>query len=177
MKRIARHRSKIAAVAVLGAAVVAGCGGSSSVPLAAGFGGAFGTVPAAATGPQHAGTVTWAEPVAAPTWILPLSTAATGVNDISEFESEMWRPLYWFGNGVQPTETPAMSLARPPVWSNGDKIVTVTLNSSYKWSNGQPVTSRDVLFWFDEVKAAVTESPANWAGYASGVGIPTRWPA
>ena len=86
----------------------------------------------------------------------------------------MWRPLYWFGNGVQPTETPAMSLARPPVWSNGEKTVTVTLNSSYKWSNGQPVTSQDVLFWFDEVKAAVKESPANWGGYAPGAGIPDQ---
>jgi peptide/nickel transport system substrate-binding protein len=174
MKRIARHRSMIGAVAVLGAAAAAGCS-SSRAPLAVGSGGAFGTVPAAATGPQHAGTVTWAEPVAAPTWILPLETAvAGGINNGSEFEYEMWRPLYWFGNGVEPIESPAMSLARPPVWSNGNKTVTVTLKSSYKWSNGQPVTSQDVLFWFDEVKAAVKESPANWQGYTPGAGIPDQ---
>jgi len=175
MKRIVRHRFKIAAAALAGGAVVAGCGGSG-VPLAAGFSGPFGTVPAAATGAQHAGTVTWAEyPGIAPTWILPVVTAAANsVFSTLEFDYQMWRPLYWFGNGVEPTESAAMSLASPPVWSNGHKTVTVTLNSSYKWSDGQPVTSRDVLFWFDEVKAAVRESAANWAGYNPGVGIPDQ---
>jgi peptide/nickel transport system substrate-binding protein len=56
----------------------------------------------------------------------------------------MWRPLYWFGNGVEPTQTPSMSLASAPTWSNGDKTVTVTPKSSYRWSDGQPVTARDV---------------------------------
>jgi peptide/nickel transport system substrate-binding protein len=84
----------------------------------------------------------------------------------------MWRPLYWFGNGVEPTESAAMSLARPPVWSDGDQTVSVTLKSSYKWSDGQPVTARDVVFWFDELRAAIRESPANWGAYTPGVGIP-----
>ena len=44
-----------------------------------------------------------------------------------------------------------MSLADAPVYSNGDKTVTVPMKSSYKWSDGQPVTSQDALFWFDMV--------------------------
>ena len=176
MKRIARHNSRIAAAAMAGATLVAGCSGSPSVPLTNSYDGAFGTLPAAATGVQHAGTVTWAErPGLGPTWILPLVTAvADGVNNVTEFEYEMWRPLYWFGNGVEPTESAAMSLAGPPAWSNGDKTVTITLKSSYKWSDGRPVTARDVLFWFDEAKAAVRESPANWGAYTPGVGIPDQ---
>jgi peptide/nickel transport system substrate-binding protein len=176
MKRTARHSSKIAVVVMAGTTLVAGCNASPSVPLPVSYGGAFGTVPAAATGAQHAGTVTWAEPPGAgPTWILPLVTAvAFGTNNVNDFEYEMWRPLYWSGSGVEPTESAAMSLARPPVWSNGDKTVTVTLKSSYKWSNGQPVTARDVLFWFDELKAAITESPANWGAYNPGLGIPDQ---
>ena len=120
--------------------------------------------------------MTWAEPPeAGPTWILPLVTAvAFGTNNVNDFEYEMWRPLYWFGNGVEPTQSAAMSLASPPVWSNGDKTVAITLKSSYKWSDGQPVTARDVLFWFDEVKAAIRESPANWGAYTPGVGIPDQ---
>ncbi len=176
MKRIARHSSKIAAAAMAGAALAAGCSGGQSVPLTNSYDGAFGTVPAAAAGAQHAGTVTWAErPGLGPTWILPLVTAvADGVNNVTEFEYEMWRPLYWFGNGVEPTELAAMSLASPPVWSDGDKTVTITLKSSCKWSDGQPVTARDVLFWFDEVRAAIRESPANWGAYTPGVGIPDQ---
>jgi peptide/nickel transport system substrate-binding protein len=176
MPRMARHSSKIAAAAMAGAAALAGCSGGSRVPLTASFGGAFGTVPAAVTTAQHAGTVTWAEPPEnAPTWILPIVAAeAASSSNITEFGNLMWRPLYWFGNGVEPTESAAMSLAKPPVWSNGDKTVAVTLKSSYKWSNGQPVTSRDVLFWFDEVKAAIKESPANWYGYTPDLGIPDQ---
>jgi peptide/nickel transport system substrate-binding protein len=176
MRRIARVSSKIAAATMLGAAAIAGCGGSSSVPLTTGLYGAFGTIPAAATGAQHAGMVTWAEPPqSAPTWILPLVTSeAFSASDITEFEYEMWRPLYWFGNGAEPTESAAMSLASPPVWSDGDKTVTVNLNSRYMWSDGQPVTSRDVLFWFDEVEAAIKESPVNWGPYTPGIGIPDQ---
>jgi peptide/nickel transport system substrate-binding protein len=174
--RRARYYSRIAVAAVAGAAAMAGCSSGSSVPPRTSFGGAFGTIPAAATGAQHAGTVTWAEAFEQqPTWILPLVTAqANSTGNVTEFEYEMWRPLYWFGNGVAPTDSAAMSLASPPVWSNGDQTVTVTLKSSYRWSNGQPVTSRDVLFWFDEVKAAVKESPVNWAGYTPGLGIPDQ---
>jgi peptide/nickel transport system substrate-binding protein len=176
MQRVARHNRMIAAAAVIGAALIAGCSGSPSIPLTNSYSGAFGTIPAAATAAQHAGTVTWAEPPgAAPTWILPLVTAlANGANNVNEFEYEMWRPLYWFGNGVEPTESAAMSLASPPAWSNGDKTVTITLKSSYKWSDGQPVSARDVLFWFDEVKAAIRESPVNWGPYTPGVGIPDQ---
>jgi ABC-type transport system substrate-binding protein len=154
---------------------MAGCS-NSSVPLTTSFGGAFGTVPAAAAGAQHAGTVTWAEPPnGAPTWILPLTTAeASSAGNVLEFEYEMWRPLYWFDNGAEPTESAAMSLASPPVWSNGDKTVSISLNGSYKWSDGRPVTSRDVVFWFDEVKAAIKESPVNWASYTPGLGIPDQ---
>jgi peptide/nickel transport system substrate-binding protein len=178
MKTIARPSVTIAALALAGAATLAACSSSStakgSAAPPAALGGAFGSIPAAATGPQHAGTVTWAEqPGTAPTWILPLVTsAADSVNDIDYFEYELWRPLYWFGNGVEPTQTPAMSLADPPVWSNGDQTVTITLKSNYKWSDGQPVTSADVLFFFDEVKAAINEDPANWGPYSPGQGIP-----
>jgi peptide/nickel transport system substrate-binding protein len=176
MKRIVRRYSRFAATAVAGAALVAGCSGKPSVPLGNNYRGSFGTVPAAVGGAQHAGTVTWAEPLeAGPTWILPLVTAeAWGTNNVNEFEYQMWRPLYWFGNGVAPTELTAMSLASPPTWSNGDKIVSITLKSGYKWSDGQPVTSRDVLFWFDEIKAAIKESPVNWGPYTPGAGIPDQ---
>ena len=172
MIRVARPTVMIAALTLAGATMLVACtsgstGKGSGAPSTA-PGGAFGTIPAAATGPQHAGTITWAEaPGAAPTWILPISSAA-----VTQFQYQMWRPLYWFSNGAEASQTPAMSLAYAPKWSNGDKTVSVTLKSSYKWSDGRPVTSRDVLFFFDEVKAAVSEHAANWSSYSPGVGIP-----
>ena len=74
----------------------------------------------------------------------------------------MWRPLYWPNQGVSAAIDAAMSLAKPPVSSNGDKTVTVTMNASYKWSDGQPVSARDVAFDIDLIRAAVAESPGNW---------------
>jgi peptide/nickel transport system substrate-binding protein len=73
----------------------------------------------------------------------------------------MWRPLYWAVNGVSPTEIPSMNLADTPVWSNGDKTVSVTMKTSYKWSDGTPLSSNDLLFTIDLIKAALKESAAN----------------
>ena len=146
--------------------------GSGSIGLR----GEFGKVPAMATGTQTAGTMTVAEPPnSAPTWILPVVTgAANSVYTVPMFDYQMWRPLYWPVNGVEPKETPAMSLANEPTWTNGDKTVTFTLKSNYKWSDGQPLTSKDVLLWWYEMKAAIKASPANWAYYTPGLGIPDQ---
>ena len=124
-------------------------------------------MPAEATGTQTSGTITVAEPPnSAPTWILPIVTgAANSVYTVPMFDYQMFRPLYWFFNGVEPKETPAMSLANDPTWTNGNKTVTFTLKSNYKWSDGTPITSKDVLFWWYEMKAAIKASPANWAFY------------
>jgi peptide/nickel transport system substrate-binding protein len=146
--------------------------GSSSIGLQ----GEFGKVPAMATGTQHAGTITVAEPPnSAPTWILPIVTAAaSSVYTVYMFDYQMWRPLYWLFNGVAPKEAPAMSLANEPTWSNGNKTVSFTLKPGYKWSDGQPITSKDVLFWYYELKAALKASPANWALYTPALGIPDQ---
>jgi peptide/nickel transport system substrate-binding protein len=173
--KFARPATKFAVLAIAGVTVLAACGKSSTSPSTAivGPSGAFGTAPAA-SGTPHGGTVTVAEPPGAtPNWILPVIPGANNsVFTAFSFQYEMWRPLYWFVNGVAPKETPSMSLAEEPKFSNGDKTVTITLKSNYKWSDGKPLTSQDVLFWIDEMKAAVKESPANWAGYTPKVGIP-----
>ena len=171
--RIARHAAKLAVFVVAGAVVLASCAKSST--STGSISGAFGTVPPP-SGTPHVGTITVAEPPGAtPTWIFPVTPSANNsVYTISSFQDEMWRPLYWDVNGVAPMETRAMSLANAPVYSNGDKTITVTLKSNYTWSDGQPLTSKDVLFWIDEVRAAVKEDPANWAGYTPGVGLPDQ---
>src|SRR5579875_2086439 len=177
MIRFTRPGVAIAALATFVAVTAAACGNSAGGGGGTDDGGnGFGKVPPAASGPQHAGTVTWAEsPGSAPNWIFPVYTAAADLtNDISQFEQLMWRPLYWFSNGTAPTQTPSMSLANMPTWSNGDKTVTVTLKSNYKWSDGKPLTSRDVVFWFDEVKAGLAENASNWGSYSPGLGIPDQ---
>jgi peptide/nickel transport system substrate-binding protein len=167
---------KIAALAFAGATALAACGGSSgggSTQL--GPQGAFGTAPPAAGSPHHPGTFKVAfGPGATPTWIFPVTPGANGsVYTSYQFQYEMWRPLWWYVNGVRPVETPSMSLANAPKWSNGDKTVTVTMKP-WKWSDGQPLTSKDAEFFIDLVTAAVKESPANWSQYTPHLGVPDQ---
>jgi peptide/nickel transport system substrate-binding protein len=93
-------------------------------------------------------------------WVFPLINEAndTGAN-IGYSEYLMWRPLYWFGSpghvGVNFTE----SLAGPARVTTTGHTTTATVQlKPYRWSDGQPVTSRDVEFWFDLLKA----EKANW---------------
>jgi len=176
MTSLGKRGLAFAAFAVAGVTALAACGGGSgSGPSQVGPAGAYGKVPAQ-TGTAHPGTLTVAEPPnSTPTWILPITPSANGsVYTAFSFQYQMWRPLYFEVNGVQPKETPALSLANDPVWSNGDKTATVTLKSGYKWSDGQPITARDVLFFLDLVKAGVKENPSNWSYYNQGLGIPDQ---
>jgi peptide/nickel transport system substrate-binding protein len=166
----------VASITALAACSSSSHSGGSASSSGIGLQGEFGKVPAQASGTQHAGTITVAGPPnSAPTWILPLVTgAANSVYTVPEFDYQMYRPLYWLVNGVSPKENAPMSLASDPVWSNDDKTVTITLKSSYKWSDGQPITSKDVLFWWYMLKAALKVSPANWAYFTPGLGVPDQ---
>jgi peptide/nickel transport system substrate-binding protein len=106
---------------------------------------------------KAAGTVTYADqPGAQPTYIFPFASAAeTGVSNFQVIYM-LWRPLYWFGVGSRATINTKLSLAKLPVLSNGGRTVTIKLKS-YRWSDGQPVTSRDILFWWNILEANKAE--------------------
>ncbi len=81
------------------------------------------------------------------------------------FQWLMYRPLYFFGNdGNSITVNYHMSTAYPPVYENGGKTVVVNLKG-WKWSDGETVDARDVMFWLNMMKA----EPAGYAGYAPGL--------
>ena len=96
-----------------------------------------------------------------PNFIFPFIPAAYyTVANVNQFQYLMYRPLYWFGNGNQPTLNTALSLANYPTFSNGDTTVTVTLKN-YQWSNGETVTAQDVVFWMNLMKV----EPTQFGGY------------
>ncbi len=174
-----------AAVITAGVTVIAACSSSSGSSGGSGGGsssggstppGGYGSVPAAASGTQHAGTITYAlQPNSTPNSIFPISTTATNtVYNVEAFGWDMWRPLYWTQNGVTPEVVPSMSLANLPTFSNGNKTVTITMKSNYKWSDGQPLTAKDLLFDLDLIKAGVKENPSNWTSYVPGH-FPDDW--
>jgi peptide/nickel transport system substrate-binding protein len=99
-------------------------------------------------------------------WIFPLINGAndTGAN-IGYSEYLMWRPLYWFGSPGHVGVNFAESLAGPAhVTTTGHTTTAIVQLKSYRWSDEQAVTSRDVQFWFNLLKA----EKANWWGYSPG---------
>jgi peptide/nickel transport system substrate-binding protein len=105
--------------------------------------------------PVAGGTATFALlPGTTPNYIFPMLTAAYySVANIEQFQRLSFRSLYWIGNGQgQPVVDPALSLAALPTYSQGNTVVTIHLGS-YTWSDGTPVTTRDVAFWINLLRA------------------------
>jgi peptide/nickel transport system substrate-binding protein len=155
-RRLLTTTSTIAITALLlGACTKAGGGPSQSSHLAGGK-------------PKAGGVATFALPPAAvPNWIFPfIDSAHSSIDNRNQFEYLMYRPLYWFGQNGQPIINASLSLASVPVYSNGDKTVTITLKP-YRWSNGETVTTRDVAFWLNMLAAERSQ----WAYYVPG-GLP-----
>ncbi len=113
-------------------------------------------------------SATWAEPPGwSPNYILPLTSVKHfSVYNVSQFQELMYRPLYWFGQGSEVKLNDSLSLAREPVYSPDGRTVTITLKP-YMWSDGTNLTTRDVEFWLNLLKA----NKSNWAGYSPG-----EWP-
>jgi len=86
------------------------------------------------------------------TWLFPIENAANAEPWDWEVSQMLWLPLYFGGAAGKPVVNERLSLANPPSWSDNDKTVTITLKN-YKWSDGKPVTSRDVALWFNLERA------------------------
>ena len=132
------------AVAVASIIALGACSSSSSSSSS----------PSAAATPVSGGTATFAElPATTPDYIFPFTSSAyISVSNTDLFQYLLYRPLYWFGTGNQPTVNTTKSLANLPVWSNGGKTVTITLKH-FMWSNGQPVTAQNIVFWLNMEQA------------------------
>ena len=163
---MSHHRRALALTAIaIAALIVSACSSSG---------------PAASSGkPRTGGTVTFAEqPGSPPTYIFPLYTGANGGNNnVTYLQPLMWRPLYWLGHpdSAQATINYPLSMADPPVFSDGGKTITMTLKD-YQWSDGKPVTSRDLVFWMNLLLANKNQSgayvPGGWIDHVAGTSAP-----
>ena len=161
----------VASLTALAACSSSGSGSASPTSTAGAVTqpGSIGAIPAAGTPSGKAGSITYGyQSSNAPNWIFPITTAAANsVYNSFVFDWQMWRPLYYYPQGTTITVDQQLSPVAPPVWSNGDKTMSITLKG-WKWSNGQTISSKDLLFTMDEIAAAVKASPANWASYVPG---------
>ncbi len=145
------RRGPMLAVAAVAALALTAAGCSSSNPSSTSTTGAK----------VKGGTAVFAEPPSTvPNYIFPFTASAyISVTNSSDFSYLMYRPLYWFGVGSQPTMNPSLSLANPPTWSGNTATVTL---KHYVWSNGAPVTTADLMFWINMLKAV---GATDWGAY------------
>ncbi|WP_155058798.1 peptide ABC transporter substrate-binding protein [Streptomyces blattellae] len=99
-----------------------------------------------------------------PNWILPIGTAAHLNTNNRSIADSLWERLVAYdGSTGKIAWNKKASIATDADFAADGKSVTMTLGDRH-WSDGQPITSRDVQFWFDLIKANKTE----WAGYTPG---------
>ncbi len=115
--------------------------------------------------PVRGGTAYFAEqPLTPPTYIFPLvSGQYFTVTNTNDLQTLLYQPLYWYGDGGNPSVDYRLSIGDAPVYSDGGRVVTITLKH-YVWSDGETVSARDVGFWINLVKA----NKADWASYVPG---------
>jgi peptide/nickel transport system substrate-binding protein len=153
-KRAALRRFPACVALSLAAALLAACASSAPTP-----GSSKSTVPV------KGGTVTWAEPAGAPpNYIFPFAPLQYfAIGNFQDFIDLIYRPLYWFGNGRNPTLNTSLSLAAPPIYKKGDTEAVINLKP-YKWSDGETVTSADIVFWMNMERS----DKEGYAGYDPG---------
>ncbi len=156
---------RVVLLAVATASLLAACGGSGGGSRTSAGGGGSGRVIATTGTPVQRGTAYWAEqPLSPPNYIFPLVSGAYYSNEnVYEFQTLMYRPLYWYGDRGNTGVDYALSLGNAPVYSDHDRVVTITLKRAH-WSDGETVSAQDVVFWIDLLNA----NRADWASYVPG---------
>lgn len=138
-----RGGSKLLALGALGLAslALAACGSSGS---------------SSAT-PITGGVVTYAYAANNFKWILPLPNEVSWTQYQQAVEYSLWNPLYAAGNGADPVVNEGLSLAYPPTFSQNNSVVTIKLKPGRTWSDGTPVTTKDIQFFFQIYDANKTD--------------------
>lgn len=149
----------VAAVIVIAVVVVVLVSGGSKKHPASGS-------PSAANGAPPSGVVNGGKVVEAiigvpPNYVFPMEPPADSSGENLDFETLQYLPLYVLGNsgGIELKQ----GLAQPPTYSDSNQTVTIHLRN-VKWSDGTPVTSRDVEMFINLAKF----NKDSWSGYTPG---------
>jgi peptide/nickel transport system substrate-binding protein len=150
-----RRWALVAGAAVISGALLTGCSGGGD----------------SSSGGHSADSINYALPANfTPNWILPIGTAAHLNTNNSSISQVLWEPLIAYdGSTGEVGWNKDNSLATAARFAKDNRSVTITLGNRH-WSDGKPVTSRDVEFWFNLVKA----DKADWASYSPGK-APDNW--
>ncbi|MDA8116606.1 MAG: ABC transporter substrate-binding protein [Actinomycetota bacterium] len=133
-----RRIAKAVAGAAAGALILSACGSAGSASSSSGSSGAA----------TNGGTATYAFGANYFKWIFPLPNEVSWTEYQQAVEYALWAPLYQTGVGTQPIVNEPQSIAYAPIFSNNNSVVTINLKPGWKWSDGTPVTTKDIQFFF-----------------------------
>ncbi|MET9553415.1 peptide ABC transporter substrate-binding protein [Streptomyces sp. NPDC006645] len=150
-----RRWALVAGAAATAGALLAGCSGGGT----------------SSSGSGSSDTINYALPANfTPNWILPVGTAAHLNTNNSSISQSLWEPLIAYDGSTGTVGwNKKNSLATAAEFAEDSKSVTITLGDRH-WSDGKQITSRDMEFWFNLVKA----NKAEWASYSPGK-APDNW--
>ncbi len=143
----------LSGMAVAGTMALSACGSGSS-----------GDGPSqSGTASGDAGEVTVA--FRTPNWILPISAPGYTQGENAIFTNALYRPLFNYDLNTDADYhiDHVKSLGETPEFSDDGKTMTLQLRDA-NWSDGEPVTTRDIEFWWNLVNA----NKEDWASYREG---------
>ncbi len=168
-RRHGRRLLRLGAALGVGSLLLAACSssGSNSSTSNNGSSGQKTSAPVVSGKPIKGGVASYALPLSEEfSWMLPLENQANYEDYESNVEGGMWRPLFYAGGPGRTGINYKLSIGQKPVYSHGNTQVTVNLNKGWKWSDGTPVTTSDVRFFFELEKAAA--KAGKYAPYVPG---------
>ena len=102
-------------------------------------------------------------------WYFPFSNGANASLYTAQLISQMFVGLTYVNSNYQ--LDPANQIAQKIVYNKQGTVYHVFMSHKYKWSDGQPVTSSDVLFTWQLIQALSNpKAPAPWPWYGAGSG-------
>ncbi len=87
----------------------------------------------------------------------------TGPADFHAFDRNTYEPmLRWPADLRNPIES---GVAKKWEWSDNNTTLTLYLRKGMKWSDGEPFTADDILFWWNDIELDTNLTPAPHAEY------------
>ncbi len=142
------------------ALLLTGCGGNTTTAANA---------PSSST-PTPGGVINLAVPAQTQlNWFLPLTPGANDSVYNTQLIDQLYKPLLWLNNDYSINWN--SSVAKNITYNKTGTVYHVFLHKKWVWSNGQPVTSKDVLFTWNVIKAASAKNaPKPWPFVGVGTG-------
>lgn len=120
--------------------------------------------------PQSGGTVDYALPTQTNiNWYMPIVNS--GYDSLYNFQliDMLYKPLLWVNNQYKIDWN--SSVASKVTYNSAGTVYHVFLNPKWHWSDGTPVTTKDILFTWKVIQAAsAPNAPSPWPYVGAGTG-------